>query len=85
MKAPGGRGGIASAIDGGDWPASRSGRALPPGKGPPVPIVQDTEWAPDPVWTQRLEENSSDSVGDRTPVVESLVRQYTDRATSAPQ
>jgi hypothetical protein len=25
---------------------------LPPGKGPPVPIVQETGWAPEPVWTQ---------------------------------
>jgi hypothetical protein len=30
----------------------------PPGKGPPVPIVQETGWAPEPVWTQRLEEKS---------------------------
>jgi hypothetical protein len=30
---------------------------LPPGKGPPVPIVQEAGWAPEPVWTQRLEEN----------------------------
>jgi hypothetical protein len=29
---------------------------LPPGKGPPVPIGQEAEWAPKPVWTQRLEE-----------------------------
>jgi hypothetical protein len=28
----------------------------PPGKGPPVPIVQEAGWAPEPVWTQRLEE-----------------------------
>jgi hypothetical protein len=27
---------------------------LPPGKGPPVPIVQEAGWAPEPVWTQRL-------------------------------
>jgi hypothetical protein len=26
-----------------------------PGKGPPVPIVQEAGWAPEPVWTQRLE------------------------------
>jgi hypothetical protein len=28
---------------------------LTPGKGPPVPIVQEAGWAPEPVWTQRLE------------------------------
>jgi hypothetical protein len=31
---------------------------LPPGKGPPVPMVQEAGWAPEPVWTQRLEEKS---------------------------
>jgi hypothetical protein len=29
-----------SALDGSEWSASRPGRALTPGKGPPVPIVQ---------------------------------------------
>jgi hypothetical protein len=61
MEALGGRGGVApthSALDGGEWSASRPGRALPPGKGPPVPIVQEARWAPEPVWTQRLEEKS---------------------------
>jgi hypothetical protein len=38
----------------GEWSASRPGRALPPGKGPPVPIGQETGWAPEPVWKQRL-------------------------------
>jgi hypothetical protein len=28
-----------------------SGRALTPGKGPPVPIVQEAGWAPETVWT----------------------------------
>jgi hypothetical protein len=31
---------------------------LPPGKGPPIPIVQEAGWAPEPVWTQRIEEKS---------------------------
>jgi hypothetical protein len=31
---------------------------LPPGKGPPVPILQEAGWAPEPDWTQRLEEKS---------------------------
>jgi hypothetical protein len=60
-----------SALDGGEWSASRPGHALPP-----VPIEQEAGWAPEPVWTQRLEEKSSASAGDRTPVVQSEVRHY---------
>jgi hypothetical protein len=66
-----------SALDGGEWSVSRPGPALPPGKGPPVPIVQEAGWAPEPVWTQRLEEKFSAPVGDRTPVVQPVVRRYT--------
>jgi hypothetical protein len=47
---------LTSALYGGEWSASRPGRALLPGKGPPVPIWQETGWAPEPVWTQGLEE-----------------------------
>jgi hypothetical protein len=47
---------LTSAPDGGEWSASRLGRALLPGKGPPVPIFQEAGWAPEPVWTQGLEE-----------------------------
>jgi hypothetical protein len=47
-----------STLDWGEWSASRPGRALPPGKGPPVPIVHEAGWAPEPVWTQRIEEKS---------------------------
>jgi hypothetical protein len=39
-----------------------------PGKGSPVPIVQETGWAPEPVWTQRLEEKFFAPVGDGTPI-----------------
>jgi hypothetical protein len=69
---------LTSALDGGEWSVSRSGRALPPGKEPPVPIEQEAGWAPEPVWMQRLEEKSSASVGDRIRVVQSVVRHYTD-------
>jgi hypothetical protein len=47
-----------SALDGVEWSASRHGRALVPGKGPPVPIVQEAGWAAEPVWTRRLKEKS---------------------------
>jgi hypothetical protein len=85
MKAPGGRGGryssysfLTSALDGGEWSASRPRPRFTPEKGPPVPIVQEAGWAPELVWMQRLEEKSSASVGDRTPVVQSVVRHYKD-------
>jgi hypothetical protein len=32
-----------SALDGGEWSASGTGRALAPGKGPPVPVVQESD------------------------------------------
>jgi hypothetical protein len=57
-----------SALDGGLWSASHPGRALVPGTGPPVPIGQEAGWAPEPVWTQRIEEISFATAGDRTPI-----------------
>jgi hypothetical protein len=67
-----------SALDGGEWSASRLCRALPPEKGSPVPIVQEAGCAPEPVWTKRLEEKSFAPAGDRTPIVQPVVRHYTD-------
>jgi hypothetical protein len=52
-----------AALDEGEWSTSRPGRALAPVKGPTVPIVQETGWAPEPVWTQKLEEKSFASAG----------------------
>jgi hypothetical protein len=49
----------------GEWSASRRGCALPPVKRPPVPFGQEAGWAPEPVWTQKLEEKSFASTGDR--------------------
>jgi hypothetical protein len=73
-----------SALDGGEWSASRPGRALPPGKGPPVPIVQESGWVPETVWTHRQDGKSfclcPGSNLDR-PVVQSVARHYTDWAT----
>jgi hypothetical protein len=36
----------------------RPGHTLAPGKGPQVPTVQEAGWAPESVWTHRLEEKS---------------------------
>jgi hypothetical protein len=60
-----------SALDGSEWSASLPGRALPPGKGTLVPIVQEAGWALEPVWTQRLEEKSLAPAGDRTQIARS--------------
>jgi hypothetical protein len=59
---------MTSALDGGQWSASGPSRALPPGKRPLVPIGHEAGWAPEPVWTQRLEEKSFASAGDQTSV-----------------
>jgi hypothetical protein len=40
---------------------------------------------PEPVWMQVLEEKSSAPVGDQTPIVQPVVRHYTDWATVAPR
>jgi hypothetical protein len=55
-----------------DWAA-----LYPRGKNPPVLIGQEAGWAPEPIWTQRREHKSS-AVGDRTPVVQSVVSHYTE-------
>jgi hypothetical protein len=54
------------------------GPALNPGEDPPVPTVQEAGWAPEPVWTQRLEEKFCAFVGDQTPAVRFVVRHCTD-------
>jgi hypothetical protein len=59
---------MTSALDGGEWSASRPGLALAPGKGPPIPTVQEAWWAPEPVWTQRIEGKFITSAGDRTSI-----------------
>jgi hypothetical protein len=56
----------------------------PRGKDPWYPLDRRLGGPPEPVWTQRLEEKFSASVGDRTPVIQSVVRHYTDWAAPAP-
>jgi hypothetical protein len=57
-----------SALDGVSGQHHAPAELYPPGKGPPVPIVQEARWAPEPVWTQRLEEKFFATAGDRTPI-----------------
>jgi hypothetical protein len=68
MKALGGRGSIAPTH-------LRAGSALP------IPIAQKAGWAPEPVWTQGLEEKSFALAGDRTSIAHPVTRHYTDWAT----
>jgi hypothetical protein len=73
-----------SALDGGQWSGSRPGLALAPRKGPPVPIVQEAGWAPELVWTQRIQEKSfclCRASNLDCPVVKPVARHYTDWAT----
>jgi hypothetical protein len=55
-----------------------------PRKGPPVPIGWEAGWFSELVWTQSLEEKSFSSAGDRTLVVQSVVRHCADWGTPAP-
>jgi hypothetical protein len=54
-----------------------------PGNGLPVPIGYEAGWASEPVWVQRLQENCPAKAGDRTLVVESVLRHHTYWATPA--
>jgi hypothetical protein len=50
----------------------------PRGKDPRYYWTKGWVGAPEPVWTQGLEEKSFAPVGDRTPIGQSVVRHYTD-------
>jgi hypothetical protein len=55
-------------------------RFRPGERTPPVTIVQEAGWAPEPVWTQRLEEKSFRLCRGSNldhPVVQSVARHYT--------
>jgi len=55
---------MTAALEGGEWSAARPGRTLTPGK-EPVPIVQETGWAPGPVWMDGKFRLHRDSIPDR--------------------
>jgi hypothetical protein len=83
-----GSGGIAppfltSALDGGEWSASRPGRYIP-GKKPLVSIEYEAGWAPVLVLTLWSREKSIAPAVNRTPVFQPEVRRYTDWAIPAP-
>jgi hypothetical protein len=51
---------------------------------PPVPIVQEAGWAPEPVWTEARGKIPCRGSNLDRPVVQSVARHYTDWATPAP-
>jgi hypothetical protein len=58
-----------------------------PGKGPLVPTVQEAGWAPEPVWTHKLQGKISclcQGLNLNHQVIQSIARLYTDWATLAP-
>jgi hypothetical protein len=77
MKALGGRGGIDPTHLRPEHLMGVSGQhhapaaLYPRGKDPAVPIGEEAGWAPEPVWTQRIEEKSFAPAGDRTPIARS--------------
>jgi hypothetical protein len=68
---------LTSALDWGEWSASRPGRALPRGKDPRYPLYRRLG-GPQSRSGHRLDEKSFAPAGDRTPIARSVVRHYTD-------
>jgi hypothetical protein len=48
--------------------------SLLPGKQPPIPVGEETAWAPERIWTLWSTEKSLVSAGNRTPTVQSVTR-----------
>jgi len=66
---------MTAALEGGVSGQQHAPAALYPGKGP-VPILQEAEWAPGPVWTGGNSRPHRDSIPDRPAHI-----RYTDWAT----
>ena len=64
---------MTAALEGGEWSAARPGRTLPPGKDP-VSILQEAEWAPEPVWTGGKSRPHQDLIPQRPARSQSLYR-----------
>jgi hypothetical protein len=60
-----------SALDGGEWSASRPDRALPPGERTPGTHCTGGWVGPQTQRTQRIEEKSFAPAGDRTQIARS--------------
>jgi hypothetical protein len=73
---------LTSAPDGGEWSASRPGRALPPGKATRIHCIGGRV-GPRADMDTVSKGNYFPSAADRNPVVQFVVRTYTDWATAA--
>jgi hypothetical protein len=62
-----------------------SAALYPRWKDPRYPLDRRLGGPQSRVWTQGLQEKSSAALGDRTPIVQPVVRHYTDWATAAPK
>jgi hypothetical protein len=70
-----------SALDGGYWSASRPDRALSPGEGPPVRIVQKAGCASEPIWTYEARGQILSLLPGSNfdhPVIQPVASQYTE-------
>jgi hypothetical protein len=76
---------LTSTLDGGEWSASRPGRALPRGKNSGTHCTGGWVGRPRAGLDAEARRKIPVSVGDRTPVVQSVVRHYTAWAIPAPQ
>ena len=64
---------MTAALEGGEWSAERPGRTLLPEKDT-VTILQETGWAPGPVWTGGKSRPHQHSIPDRPARSQSLYR-----------
>jgi len=64
---------MTAALEGDECSAARPGRTLPPGKDP-VPILEETGWAPGPVWTGGKSRPHRHSIPGRPARSQSLYR-----------
>jgi hypothetical protein len=71
-------------LDDDEWSASHPSCNLPLGEDPSVHIGKESGWDSEQVWRQRPEEKSFFSAGDRTSVIQSVVRHYNKWAKPAP-
>jgi hypothetical protein len=65
-------------LDAGKWSASRPGCALPPGKEPQYPLDRRLGGPQSWSWHRGLEKKCYASTRDQNPVVQSVVRHYTE-------